>query len=488
MTDPYRDLDPENWDNLRALGHRMIDDMIDHLATVRNRPVWQPMPDTVRDGFRNPTPPASPAPLDAIYQDFQNNIQPYTAGNIHPRFMGWVHGGGNVVGMLADLLAGALNANLGGRDHAPVAVEQQIIRWSAALFGFPSDSTGLLVTGSSLANLIGVLIARRQRLGTIVRTTGLKDAPLVGYTAAAAHGCIARAFDFVGLGTDALRRIDCDEAGRMRLDRLDAQIAIDRTAGLIPFMVIGTAGTVDIGAVDDLKGLAERAAAHAMWFHVDGAFGAFAHLSPRLRPLVCGIERANSLAFDFHKWAQVPYDAGCILVRDGAAHAETFAAPAAYLQRETRGLAAGHPWFCDFGPDLSRGFRALKVWFTLRAYGTDHLGRVIDHCCAMAQNLAARIDAAPHLERLAPVALNIVCFRHLSGADDLNSFNRSLVIDLQESGIVVPSTTTINGKLAIRIALVNHRVGLEDLDRLIAAVDYYGAMRARERPHPKALT
>ncbi len=476
MSAPYRDLDPENWDSVRALGHRMIDDMIDHLATVRQRPVWQPMPDAVRDSFQAATLPTTPTPLDVIYQEFQDRIQPFTAGNIHPRFMGWVHGGGNVVGMLADLLAGGLNANLGGRDHAPIAVERQIMRWCADLFGFPPDSTGILVTGSSLANLIGVLIARRQRLGATVRTAGLKDAPLVGYAATSAHGCIARAFDFAGLGTDALRRIACDGAGRMRLDLLDAEIAADRAAGLIPFIVIGTAGTVDTGAIDDLNALADRAAAHDLWFHVDGAFGAFAHLSPRLRPLVAGIERADSLAFDFHKWAQIPYDAGCVLVRDGVAHAETFAAPAAYLQRETRGLAAGHPWFCDFGPDLSRGFRALKVWFTLRAYGTDHLGRVIDHCCAMAHDLAARIDAAPHLERAAPVALNIVCFRHLGPARDLDAFNRTLVIALQESGVAVPSTTTIDGHLVIRIALVNHRVGPEDLDQLMAAVAHYGAV------------
>src|SRR5581483_9233963 len=209
---------------------------------------------------------------------------------------------------------------------------------------------------------------------------------------------------------------------------------------------------------------------------VDGAYGALAILSPRLAPLLRGIERADSLAFDFHKWGQVPYDAGFILVRDGAMHRGAFASPAAYLRREARGLAAGSPWPCDFGPDLSRGFRALKTWFTLKVHGTDALGAAISATCALARYLESRVRTRPELELLAPAQLNIVCFRYR--APDADALNAALVADLHESGVAAPSTTTIDGKLAIRAAIVNHRTEARDIDSLIDAVLRLGKARA----------
>jgi aromatic-L-amino-acid decarboxylase len=248
---------------------------------------------------------------------------------------------------------------------------------------------------------------------------------------------------------------------------LAEQVARDRAAGMRPFLVVGTAGSVDTGAVDPLEAISALCRAEGLWFHVDAAFGALAALSPRLSPLLRGMDQADSLAFDFHKWAQVPYDCGCILVRDPACQLATFAQDVDYLRRETRGLAGGHPWPCDLGPDLSRGFRALKVWMTLRAYGTDRLGAVVDQSCALAARLAERIDAEPALERLAPVPLNIVCFR-VRGQDD--AFNAALVADLHEEGSFAPSTTRIGGRLAIRAAIVNHRTRAEDVDGLVDAV------------------
>jgi glutamate/tyrosine decarboxylase-like PLP-dependent enzyme len=247
------------------------------------------------------------------------------------------------------------------------------------------------------------------------------------------------------------------------LAALDAAIAEDRAAGLTPFLVVGSAGTVDTGAVDPLAALATVAAREGAWFHVDGAFGALAMLSPELAPLLAGIERADSIAFDFHKWGQVPYDAGCIVVRDGRLHQQTFASPAAYLRREARGLAGGAPWFCDFGPDLSRGFRALKVWMTLKHFGTERIGASIVECCRLARRLAARVDAEPELERAAPVALNVVCFR-VRGDDGVN---RAVAVALQEAGEVAPSTTTLDGRVALRAAIVNHRTTERDVDLLV---------------------
>jgi aromatic-L-amino-acid decarboxylase len=469
-------LDPADWTDLRSLGHRMVDDMFDHLAGLREGPVWRPMPEASRKELRRAL-PRGPTPADAVYDEFQRLVQPYATGNLHPRFMGWVHGGGNPVGMLAELLAGGLNANLGGRDHAPIEIERQVIAWAAEMLGFPADASGVLVTGTSIANLIGVLVARSASLGPSVRREGVSETGLVAYTSAAAHGCLPRAMEMAGLGRDALRMIPCDDQGRMRLDALADRVAADQAFGLRPFLLVGTAGTVDIGAVDDLAGLAEFAVSRGLWFHVDGAFGALAALAPKLRPLLAGIERADSVAFDFHKWAQVPYDAGCIIVRDASRQLETFGAEAAYLRREQRGLAGGGVWPCDLGPDLSRGFRALKVWMTLSVYGADRIGAIAQQTCDLAETLAIRVDREPVLERMAPVALNIVCFRYVAAGWDLDQLNADIVADLQEAGIAAPSTTIVNGALAIRAAIVNHRTNYADIATLVDAVLEIGRRR-----------
>ena len=470
---PDISLDPSDWNEVRALGHRMLDDMVDYLEHVRDRPVWQPIPDNVRAHAREAL-PRSAGSLETAYEEFSNYIAPFSTGNVHPGFMGWVHGGGTVVGMLAELLAGGLNANLGGRDHMPVEIERQITAWMRQLFGFPAESSGLFVTGTSMANFIALLVARTVALGEDVRQTGLcgKEPRLRAYTSASAHGCIAQAMDMSGLGRSALRRISTDAFHRIDIATLRSSITADRAAGLTPFLVVGTAGTVDTGAIDDLEALASLCREDGLWFHVDGAYGALAIMSPELAPRLAGIEQADSIAFDFHKWGQVPYDAGFVLVRDGEAHRRTFASPAAYLRRETRGLAAGTPWPCDYGPDLSRGFRALKTWFTLKTYGTDRLGAVMAHTCALAKHLETRIAAEPRLELAAPVQLNIVCFRFR--AEDSDRVNAAIVADLHESGIAAPSTTTLDGRVTIRAAFVNHRTQRRDADALIHAALAFG--------------
>ncbi len=269
----------------------------------------------------------------------------------------------------------------------------------------------------------------------------------------------------------------------MDVDVLEQTIAADRRAGLTPFFIAGTAGTVDVGAIDDLSALADIAAREALWFHIDGAFGALGMLAADIAPRLAGIERADSIAFDFHKWLQVPYDAGFILVRDGALHHSTFASPAAYLRRETRGMAAGSPWPCDFGPELSRGFRALKTWFTLKVYGTEQLGRMISGSCALARYMKQRIETEPMLELLAPVEMNIVCFRYR--CDDPDRVNADIVAALQESGIAAPSATTLDGRFAIRAALVNHRTGTQDIDALLEATLTFGTAIINNEPMRK---
>ena len=463
------DLDPSDWEAVRAQGHRMLDDMIDHLRDLRAGPVWREPPTAMRAGFRELL-PAEGRDLDEVYGRFAAEILPYSSGNTHPGFMGWVQGGGTVVGMLAEMLAAGMNSNLGGRDHMALEVEQQLVAWSREIFGFPADASGLFVTGTSQANFMGLLIARTRALGLEVRGGGLASLgrPLSAYASTAVHGCVSSAMDIAGMGSDQLRRVAVDENHRVRLDGLAEAIAADRAAGFQPFAIVGSAGTVDVGAIDDLNALADLAAVHSLHFHVDGAFGALGMLTPALAGRLAGIERADSIAFDWHKWGQVPYDAGFLLVRDPDLHRRTFAADAVYLRRSQAGLAGGEFWPCDYGPDLSRGFKALKAWFTVKTYGAEAMGAVIARTCEIAAQLGRRVEGESELELLAPVQLNIVCFRFRG--PDPDRLNTEIVERLHTGGLAAPSLTRIDGATAIRAAIVNHRTTPDDVQRLADAV------------------
>jgi aromatic-L-amino-acid decarboxylase len=456
-----QNLDPENWDDFRALSHRALDAMIDDLATLRQRPVWVETPSSVKATLDKPL-PREGIGLSATLAEFDETIRPYVVGNRHPAFFGWAHGAGTPVGMVAEMLAAGLNANCGGRDHVGVELERRIAAWMAEAFAFPTTASGLLVTGTSMANFLGVLIARQACLGDAVRRSGLTGPGLVAYASTEAHGCLAQAMDMAGLGADSLRKIACDDQGRIDLAALREKIAADRAAGERPFLIVASAGTVNFGAFDPLAALADLAQAERLWLHVDGAFGALAIFSDSLRPLLAGIERADSIAFDFHKWAHVPYDAGFILVRDGEAQRRTFASPAAYLTRAGEGLARGDTWPCDLGPDLSRGFRALKVWMTLLSLGARALGDAMDRNCACARHLAALIETSGNFRLVAPVPLNIICFS--LAREDADAANRRLVEALHIRGLAAPSITLVDGCAAIRCAVFNHRTGLADID------------------------
>lgn len=461
-------LDPKDWTDIRTLGHHMLDDMFDFLADIKHAPLWR-SPDTAKSLLLSALPEKASS-LNAVYEQFQNTILPYGSGNLHPGFMGWVQGAGTPVGMLAEMLAAGLNANVGGRHHMAIAIEQQVVEWMRALFGFPEHAQGLFVTGASQANFVATLLARNRALGLATRNNGVAAAgkTLVAYASCEAHGCIPRALDMAGIGSDQLRKIKIDDQYRIDLTDLKAAIAADRKAGLTPFMLIGSAGTVNVGSVDDLDALADIAEAESLSFHVDGAIGAVAMMSRQLKPLMAGIERSDSIAFDFHKWAHVPYDAGFILVRDGAAQKAAFASDAAYLTRAEKGLAAGDWWPCDYGPDLARGFRALKTWFTLKAYGTDALGASMVENCRLAQSLADKIVAQPELELRAPVALNIVCFSYVHTHADI--LNKYIVEELHMAAEVAPSLTILNGRPVIRAAILNHRTTMNNIDTLVNSV------------------
>jgi aromatic-L-amino-acid/L-tryptophan decarboxylase len=468
-------LDPADWSSMRQLAHQMVDDMLDYLSTVRERPVWQPVPDDVRSYFTTSA-PLDPQPPHQVYQDFLNFISPYPMGNIHPRFWGWVMGNGTVMGVLADMLASTVNPNMGGANHAGVYVEQQVIEWLKGMMGFPPQSSGLLVTGASMANLVGLAVARSAGAGYDVRREGLQAAPrpLTIYCSAETHSSVQKAVELLGLGTNALRKIPVDSSYHISLPALQEAIQQDRQAGLQPIAVIGNAGTVNTGAVDDLNALADLCQQEKLWFHVDGAFGSLARLSPQLEHLVSGLERADSIAFDLHKWLYLPFEAGCVLVRHPDLHRETFSVIPEYLAHSgERGLASGAFWFSEYGVQLTRGFRALKVWMSLKEHGVRKFGRLIQQNADQARYLAELVEETPQLELTAPVELNIVCFRFWDPSlsdESANALNQELLVRLHESGIAVPTYTTLNGRYTLRACIINHRSTRADFDLLVQAV------------------
>ncbi|MGD0024862.1 MAG: pyridoxal-dependent decarboxylase [Xanthobacteraceae bacterium] len=466
-----------------------MDTLITRLEHAGDGPVWTPMPDIVKRQLAQ-MPPRQPRGLRQVCADLRELILPFGTGNTHPRFWGWVHGAGTAGGMLAEMAAAALNANCGGRDHGAIHLEKCVIAWMAHWFGFPATAAGLLVTGSSMANLLGLAAARNRALND-VRLHGLGGAPLVGYVSGEGHSCVTKAFELLGLGRKALRRIRVDAEFRMDLDALRQAVRDDRTAGMQPFSVVGTAGTVNTGACDDIAGLADFCRSEGLWLHIDGAFGALTILSPQLAPRLAGIEAADSLCFDFHKWLHVPYDAGCLLVRDEAALLATFAGRAPYLATD-EGLAGGDIWPCDLGVELSRGFRALKVWFTIQEHGTLALGEAIERNCAQARDLAARIASRPMLRLMAPVPLQIVCCRYEPpGMDEtaVDALNAKLVSTLQRRGIAAPSTCRIKDRLCIRICITNHRTSDGDLATAVQAIDTIGSeLAAAAQPAQKRAT
>lgn len=472
-------LDPVDWDRLKNLGHKMVDDMFAYLQQVRERPVWQPIPAETKHHFKH-TLPLTPQPAEEVYSEFVEHILPYTKGNIHPRFWSWVEGGGTPFGMLADMLASGMNPNNAIGDHAAMYVEKQVIEWSKEMFDFPASATGILLSGASIANITALIVARNS-FNTNMRSHGLHavSGQMVIYASSETHSCVKKAVDVIGIGSDHLRLVPVDADYRIRVDLLKEMIRTDRIQGLIPFCIIGNAGTVNTGAIDDLDELASICQQENCWFHIDGAFGAIPTLLPEFETQLSGLRKADSLAFDFHKWLYVNYEVACVLVKDGNKHRSAFAVAANYLLSHEKGLAGGPDPFSNFGMELSRGFKALKVWMSLKEHGIEKYKRIIRQNLEQANYLSNLIEKHENLELLADVSLNIVCYRFNPGnlpEDDLNVLNKEILMELQEQGIAAPSYTTLHEKYAIRVAITNHRSRREDFDVLVLESNRIGQL------------
>jgi aromatic-L-amino-acid/L-tryptophan decarboxylase len=479
-------LDPQDWTELRALAHRAVDDAVDYMASLRERPAWEHAPAEVKAHFAGPA-PLGPQPVDEIYGEYLEYVRPYQLGNSHPRFWGWVLGSGTPMGAIAAMLAASSDSVSGIYSFvANNYVELQVLDWCKELLGYPREAGGLLTSGCSASNLIALAVARDAGAGFDVRAEGLTGAPeLAVYCSAEAHSSLTKAVELLGMGTSSLRRVPTDDLMRIDLGALADMVRRDRAAGLRPICVVGVAGTTNTGSIDDLPGLADFCAAEHLWFHVDGAFGAWAAIAPEARHLVVGMERADSLAFDLHKWMNLTYPVGCVLVRDAAAQLRTFSLTPSYLAHGEgdRGLTAVDvPWLSDFGFELSRGFHALKVWMALKEHGTQKFARVIQQNIDQARYLEGLVAAAPELEQALPAQLNIVCFRYVRpGLDDaaLDRLNKEIELELQERGIAVPSVSTVRGRKYLHVAVANHRSRREDFELLVREVVRLGEELAR---------
>jgi aromatic-L-amino-acid decarboxylase len=472
---PEESLDPRDWEEFRGLARRMLDDTVDYLASLHDRPAWQPMPDHVRNSFAEPL-PMQPIGPEAAYSEFVERIRPYPNGNNHPRFWGWVQGTGTPLAMMADMLAAALNPHMAGFDQAPALVEEQVLSWLRQLMGMPPETTGLLVSGATMANLIGLAVARCAKAGFDVREQGLqgyRGPRLVFYASSETHGWCQKAAELLGLGNSAFRRVAAHQDYRINVEALRNLVESDRREGMLPFCVVGNAGTINTGATDDLQALAQVCREENLWFHVDGAFGALARLSEKLRHIVDGIEQADSLAFDLHKWMYLPFEVGCVLVRDPQAHRNAFGLQQSYFGDFTRGVIAGGLPFAHRGVELTRSFRALKVWMSLKAHGVQTFARLIEQNVSQAHYLEKLLQARAGFELLAPVTLNTLCFRYHPRnwpEQTLNSINQEILYRVQESGIAVLSSTMLRDRFALRVAITNHRSRREDFDAFVDAL------------------
>lgn len=483
-TKPETGLDPADWNDIRTLGYQIIDDMVDYLSNINERPVWTPIPQAVKNEFKKPL-PQNGSDIFQVYDEFKENILPYPGGNIHPKHFAWVQGTGTPMGALADLLCAVMNNNNTIADQSSMYVDAQVVNWCKQIMNYPADGSGMLVSGASIANITALIVARNTMIAN-TKNAGVYAAAgkLTAYCSAETHNCLGKAAEVIGIGSEQLRKIPVTENFEIDIVALEEKIAEDKANGFIPFCIIGNAGTVNTGAIDPLDELLQIVRKENLWFHIDGAFGALAKLVPAYQQKLKAIEQADSVAYDLHKWMYVQYEVACVLFKDAAAHRAAFANAVSYLLAHERGLAAGPETTSNYGMELSRGFKALKVWMSLKEHGIDKYKQLIAQNIDQAFYLGEQAQQHPKLELLTPVTMNIVCFRFNPGSldnDQLNSLNKELLMRMHETGVAAPSYTLLNGRYAIRAAITNHRTRRHHLDEMIDGTIKIGEELVKER-------
>jgi aromatic-L-amino-acid/L-tryptophan decarboxylase len=476
-------IDPETF---RRLAHRAADLVADHLARIRERPVFAPMTPAERATLlEHPLPETGVTP-EALLALVERDVLSHPMGNGHPRFFGWVNSPPAPIGIVADFLAAALDPSCAGGDHAAIYLERAAVRWLMELVGFPVEgSMGLLVSGGSMASLTCLAAARHRAAaadGWDVRAQGIRGAraPLVLYLSEEGHSCIRKAAEVLGLGQDGVSTVPVDGDLRMDVSALRQAVARDRAAGRRPFCVAASAGTVNTGAIDPLDQIAGLCRAEGLWLHVDGAYGAIGAADPTLAARYAGIERADSVALDPHKWLSVPVECGCALVRDGQLLRDTWSLVPPYLRTDEGKGFGGLPWYSEYGFQQTRGFRALKLWMTLQHLGRQGVATLVSRHVALARRLAAAADQAPDLERLADVELSVVCFRYwparwAGGDGRLDALNKALVERVQADGRVFLTGTTLRKRFALRACVLHYGTTEADVDYLVDTVRETGA-------------
>jgi glutamate/tyrosine decarboxylase-like PLP-dependent enzyme len=437
------------------------------LASLSDGPTRRPVPLEIREDLeQQPLPETGTDPYELL-QRVNDEVLAYPMGNPSGRFFAWVNSTPSPIAILGDMVAAAMSPSAAGGDQAATYVERASLNWIKQMLGFPQDAQGLLVSGGSMANLTCLSVMRHVMSGGTVRHEGMmhQEAPMVIYTSEHGHSCIEKAVHMLGIGSKYLRTIPLDSQYRMDLDALREAIAADRAAGLHPVCVAASAGTTNTGAIDKLDEVADLCEAEGLWFHIDGAYGGFGVMAEQTAGLYTGMDRADSIAVDPHKWLYIPVECGCAIVRNGKAMRETFSLVPAYLQEDR-----AEPWFSEYGIQQTRGFRALKVWLSIQHYGMEGYREMISADIRTAQDLRRKLAAREDYELTVAGPLSVTCFRYAPAGvpeDMLDQLQRDVVAWTNASARAFITTTMIDGYVVIRACHVNFRTTSEDLDVLL---------------------
>src|SRR5213082_4211420 len=453
-------------DEIRKWSNSVAQFMIDYLEGLRRRPVYRHTSSREIRSRLDPALPVKGTDFDSLLNVFQETIVRFSRQNAHPRMLGYVQSPGTPIAVFADLLASTLNANLTiwRSAPAPVDLERLTIDWIRQILGFNARAGGLFVSGGSMANLAAIAAARQTKDDSSGR--------LRIYASRETHFSVAKAAALLGIGRNNVCHVAVDERFKIRVDDLVAKITADLEEGYVPFCVVGNAGTVNTGAVDPLAEIREIADRFQLWMHVDGSYGAFAVLAESARKLFGGIERADSIALDPHKWLYLPVDVGCVIYREPEIARSAYGHEAEYTR--LIGEEADEAFaFWDYGPELSRRFRALKVWMLLKGAGLNQLSEAIENNLACARHFESMVRASNDFEMVAPIELSIFCFRHVSAQlrngspQAIDAFNERLLIALQRDGSSYLSNATLGGRFALRGCVLNYRTTLRDMEILL---------------------